>query len=409
MLNPKNRRCLIMGVLKILFLYVGVVSILSSINRISMGITIKDPQQKEKDLEKRIEILNTRINLMEEQMKQLNQRFDSLTALQIGGFFDVSFSNYKNQPNVFRMGSLELDLAHQYENGFQVAAALVFDDEKGTYLGVGFIDYAFLGGSVPPRGRLFIERGFHIQVGRFDVPLGNDWNYVSAVDRITVTPPLTTTHLMEGIYNDVGIRLLLNFASLNISIYSTHGIEQKYSYGGITYGTRIGLTPFNNPYTIRENFTPVFELGLSYLYDIDSSGQKSDQVTTLDYESKTGAFIFRAEYYTRDKTAGVKFDGYHLTSGIDFSESNKSGFIIFLRYDYHQEKNVVITSDDEAISGDLDEKDYLSRGTVGVKFNISNTSFLKLEYDKYLTSTERFSSDANFTETLYYIQLVITF
>ncbi len=363
----------------------------------------------DKDLVKRLDQLSAKIERLEGKVHDLDEKLNVKNALEISGFFDVSFSNYKNKPNVFAMGNLELDLEHSYDNKFQVAAALVFDDENGTYLGVGFIDYAFIGGPVPPRGRLFIERGLHVQVGRFDVPLGNDWNYVSAVNRITVTPPLTTSNLMEGVYNDVGIRLLFNTVSLNCSLYSTHGIEKQYSYGGISYGTRIGLTPFNNPYTIKQQSTPVFELGFSYLYDIDNQGVKSEQVVAVDYESKSGPLILRGEYYNREKAAGVVFEGYHLTSGLDFENINSTPFIIFLRYDYHLEKNNVITSDDTVVSAAAAEGESMSRVTGGVKFNISNTSFLKLEYHTYLTASERFREDVYFTESLYYAQLVITF
>ncbi|MBU3916433.1 hypothetical protein KKA14_12935 [bacterium] len=363
----------------------------------------------DEDLVKKLDQLSAKIERLEGKVQDLDEKLSAKNALEISGFFDVSFSNYKNKPNVFAMGNLELDLEHSYDNKFQVAAALVFDDENGTYLGVGLIDYAFIGGPVPPRGRLFIERGLHIQVGRFDVPLGNDWNYVSAVNRITVTPPLTTSNLMEGVYNDVGIRVLYSAVALNFSLYSTHGIEKQYSYGGISYGTRIGLTPFNNPYTIKQQSTPVFELGFSYLYDIDNQGEKSEQVIAVDYESKSGPLILRSEYYNREKTVGVVFEGYHLTSGLDFQNINSSPFIIFLRYDYHLEKNNVITSDDTAATEAAAEGESLSRITGGVKFNISNTSFLKLEYHTYLTAAERFREDAYFAESLYYAQLVITF
>ncbi len=369
----------------------------------------KTEEQRLKELEMRIDLLNAKIELLENQLYEVDERVHNLTELKISGFFDVSFSNYKNQPNIFKMGIFELDVEHSYENKFQVAAALVFDDEEGTYLGVGFIDYAFIGGPVPPRGRLFIERGFHIQVGRFDVPLGNDWNYVSAVKRYTVTPPLTTSQLMEGNYNDAGLRLFLNLVSFNYSIYSTQGIEQKYTYGGISYGTRIGLTPFANPYTVKTDYVPSFELGISYLYDLDNDGEKSEEVSALDYESKVGAFLLRSEYFKREKVAGVIFDGYHVTTGFDFEEIDWIPMVFILRYDTHKEENNVIASYDEEASDRSGEADVLARATTAIRFNISNTSFLKLEYHKYLEASERYKSDSLFSEELYYVQLVITF
>ncbi len=274
---------------------------------------------------------------------------------------------------------------------------------------MGFIDYAVIGGPVPPRGRLFLERGFHIQVGRFDVPIGNDWNYVSSVKRYTVTPPLTTTNIMEGVYNDVGLRIFFNLVSMNFSIYSTQGVEQKYSYGGISYGTRVGLTPFNNPYTFSRDFTPTMELGFSYLYDLDNRGNKSEEISAVDFESKTGLLILRSEYYKREKTAGVILDGYHITTGLDFEAIDWIPMVFILRYDVHNEKNNVIASYDQSASGDADRVDTLTRITSALRFNISNTSFLKFEYQEYLQAAERFEDDSLFSWQLYYAQLVITF
>lgn len=361
------------------------------------------------ELREQIEALSSRLELMEDRVKRIDDRTYSLSELDISGFFDVSFSNYKNQPNVFKMGIFELDLQRSYENKFQVAAALVFDDEEGTYLGVGFIDYALIGGPVPPRGRLFIDRGFHIQVGRFDVPIGNDWNYVSAVKRYTVTPPLTTSRIMEGVYNDAGIRIFFNMISFNMSLYSTQGIEQKYTYGGISYGTRLGITPFNNPYSMQQDKTPAFELGVSYLYDLDNEGEKSEEISAVDLESKTGLFLLRSEYYKREKVAGVIFDGYHLTTGLDFEAVDFLPAVFLLRYDVHREENNVVESFDESSSENAGEVDRLARLTTALRVNISGTSFLKFEYQKYLEATERFESDSLFSEELYYAQLVVTF
>lgn len=364
--------------------------------------------EREKELEKRLELMNAKLERLESRMDEIDSRLDDFTELEISGFFDVSFSNYKNKPNIFKLGLFELDLEHSYENGFQVAAALVFDDEEGTYIGVGFIDYAFIGGPVPPRGRLFIERGVHIQVGRFDVPLGNDWNYVSPVKRYTVTPPLTTTRIMEGVYNDVGLRLLINFVAANFTLYTTQGIEQKYSFGGISYGSRLGITPFNNPFTVSSDFTPTFELGFSYLYDLDTDGKKSEDVSVIDYESKIGGLILRSEVYKREKVAGVIFEGFHLTTGWDFEAVNLFPMVFVLRYDQHVEKNNVVASFDQAASGDSD-KNSLTRMTSALRFNISNTSFLKFEYQSYLTASDNFREDTLFSENLYYAQLVIKF
>lgn len=369
----------------------------------------KDKIVKNQDLEKKLGQLSRKINILEERLDKLNHEFDRLSALEISGFFDVSLSNYKNKPNVFSIGNFELDIAHSYENNFQVAAALVFDDEQGTYLGVGFIDYSLYGDIAVARGRIFREKGFHIQIGRFDVPLGNDWNHVSAVDRITVTSPLTTENLMEGVYNDVGIRFLVNFVSFNATVYSTHGVEAKQSYGGTTYGFRLGLTPFNNPYTMKQSTIPVFEAGVSYLYDTDRDNKESEQILAIDYESQLDFLILRAEYFQRKKIVGIVFDGYHLTTALDFGEIIASRLLTYFRYDYHREKDNVIASFEQTAAEDVNQEEHLTRLTVGVNFNISDISHLKFEYQNYIESTDKFNSHDYFAKVLYYAQLVIIF
>jgi hypothetical protein len=368
-----------------------------------------DISKKIADLEKKVDGLTRQVIKLGKNQQIQSDELDRMTHLEIGGFFDVSISNYKNKPDVFALGNFELDLKRSYDNNFQVAAALVFDDVAGTYLGVGFIDYSLYGDTATPRGHVFIDKGFHIQVGRFDVPLGNDWIHVSAVDRLTVTPPLTTEYLMEGVYNDVGIRFLLNQASFNLSVYMTHGVEEQHSYGGTTAGLRLGITPFSNPYSILQNSGPTSEIGLSYLYDVDRGGERSDVIWAIDYENRTGPLYIRGEYYNRDKTAGVIFDGYHITSGFDFEKIFTLPIIAFLRFDYHREQNNVIASYTQAYSGKLDQADSLSRVTVGTNINISNISYLKIEYHSFTESTEQFTSHEYFSKDLYYAQLVITF
>ena len=110
------------------------------------------------------------------------------------------------------------------------------------------------------------------------------------------------------------------FQSGNLSLYVVDGIEEKQSYGGNSYGGRIGLTPFNNPYMLKQKSASIFELGFSYIHDIDSSGYVTEKVYAVDVESRISPFIIRSEYYKRDKTAGVVFDGYHVTGALDFND-----------------------------------------------------------------------------------------
>ena len=63
---------------------------------------------------------------------------------------------------------------------------------------------------------------------------------------------------MEGGYNDEGIRLLFNLVSVNVSLYMLKGIEEQYSYGGNSFGGRIGISPFSNPYSLKSKRNAAF-------------------------------------------------------------------------------------------------------------------------------------------------------
>ena len=361
------------------------------------------------NLEKKIERLTYKIEDLEDRIGDVENEYDELTALNISGFFDVGVSNYKNKPNIFDIGFFELDIKHDYKNNFQVAAALVFDDDEGTYLGVGFINYSLYGKAIAPRGRLFFDDGLHIQIGKFDVPLGNDWKHVSPVDRLTVTPPLTTENLMEGVYNDTGMRLLFNYVAINASLYMTQGVEGTRSYGGNTVGIRLGLTPFSNPFSLTRQKFSNFELGVSYLYDTDRDGEESENIVAFDYESQTGPLIIRAEYYKRSKAIGVEQDGYHTMIGLDFEKMELFPVTMYCRYGSYNEKNNIASSTEESTAAIISSDEYLTRVTAGMNFNISNISYLKFEYQNYIHSSEGFTKSVYYSKELYYMQLVITF
>jgi len=276
-------------------------------------------------------------------------------------------------------------------------------------LGVGFINYSLYGKAIAPRGRLFFDDGLHIQIGKFDVPLGNDWKHVSPVDRLTVTPPLTTENLMEGVYNDTGMRLLFNYVAINASLYMTQGVEGTRSYGGNTVGIRLGLTPFSNPFSLTRQKFSNFELGVSYLYDTDRDGEESENIVAFDYESQTGPLIIRAEYYKRSKAIGVEQDGYHTMIGLDFEKMELFPVTMYCRYGSYNEKNNIASSTEESTAAIISSDEYLTRVTAGMNFNISNISYLKFEYQNYIHSSEGFTKSVYYSKELYYMQLVITF
>ena len=364
------------------------------------GTGIEKPyndQMSKSDMYKSMQDMQNRIDELSEKLDKLEKKTDDKLNLKINGFFDVNVSNYQNKPNIFNIGSFELELVHNYEKNFQVAAALVFDE--GAKLGVGFIDYHLFGGTISPRGRLYAEKGIHLQVGKFDVPFGNDWQYFTAPEMISVTSPLTTEVIMDGGYNDVGVRLLSNFVSFNFTLYMLRGIEQGYSYGGNSYGGRVGFTPFSTPYQLNAKAKPELDVGVSYIGDFSKGGETAETLKAVDFESTLGMFTLRSEYYERDKKVGILYKGYHVTGSLDFGVISSVPVTIFGRYEY------VLTSRYEVPK----EDNILRRGAVGLNINISSISYLKFEYQKYLEVYDDYMEDEYFNDQLYYLQLIITF
>ncbi len=368
------------------------------------GITPDSVQQNdEQELRKEIEDLKKRVNELEalkEDYADLKKEIRFLNDLQISGFFDAGISNYKNKQNVFSVGSFELDIQHTYDH-FQVAAALVFD--KGASLDVGFIDYHLFGGTISPRGRPFHNKGIHLQIGRFDVPFGNDWYSYSSVSRITVTEPLTTEIIMDGGYNDDGIRLMFNFISFNATFYVLQGIDQKYTYGGNSYGGRIALTPFSNPYKANKNNEPVFETGFSMILDFDSAGLRSETLYAGDIKTQIGPAVLSGEYYYRDKKAGITSQGWHGDLFFCFGYFSSVPLTLFGRFDQCEEKEYVLKNEHE-----VRVSNGLTKICAGLNFNISDISYLKFEYDRFIKAYEDYK-DPYYSKNLYYLQLAISF
>lgn len=366
---------------------------------------------------------------LKNEIKETRELVEKLSGLSIGGFFDVSVTNYKNNPNAFALGDFELDIEREYKENFQVAAALVFNDE-GAELAAGFVDYHLVGSSIAPRGRLFSDKGFHIQFGKFDVPFGNDWQYFASADRIGINAPLTTELVMEGGYNDVGARILANFVAVNATVFMLRGVGEANSYGG-----RIGITPFRDPYRLREQLIPKFELGFSYIHDLDRDGKIEERCGAVDFESNIGPLILRGEYYVRVNNDGMSLveveedgdstevpenlkgtvaNGYQGTAAINFSYFSSYPLILYGRYEYYR---IMENKTYELLGVTLKEYKedntktggYVTRIVSGININIFEICILKVEYLQFLHTYEEFKQLEQYSEKSVYGQLVITF
>ncbi len=351
---------------------------------------LETAEKKEKKLKRRQKVSQTsrKVNRLKQKIEKIKADLAEHTGgIQFSGFFDVGASGYVNEPNIFTLGDFELDMEKAMGDHFQVASALVFNDD-GAELAVGFIDFHIFGGTVAARGRLFTQKGLHFQVGRFDIPFGNDWLYYASVDRVSVSAPLTTQLVMDGGYNDVGFRLLRSALHFNYTVFMLRGIEEGFSFGG-----RFGFTPFNNPYTLKEQDSQLLEIGFSYMHDINRDGNREERALAIDLEGRLGPLRLQGEWIHRDNYLdGLHREGYHVSAFLDAGEIAKQPFVFYSRFDFFREKPHHAPS-----------ADHISRLTAGVNVSIMDIVLLKTEYTHFLREQETFMGNS------FYAQLVITF
>ncbi|MBI5187780.1 MAG: hypothetical protein HZA07_01725 [Nitrospirae bacterium] len=152
---------------------------------------IKEPATVTADTSPDYNSLKKEIDGLKKEVEELKappaEEGDKTERPSFSGFFDINVSDLKERDNPWALGPFELDMEYHKEN-LAAAGALVFDNGAAD-IGVAFVDYHQFDHTISPRGRIFYEPGFHIQVGRFDIPFGLDYLYFATTDRETITPP----------------------------------------------------------------------------------------------------------------------------------------------------------------------------------------------------------------------------
>jgi hypothetical protein len=325
---------------------------------------------------------------IKDEINEIKDKLERITGgIQFQGFFDVQAASYRVNPNVFALGDFELDMNKSIGEQFQISAALVFDKD-GARMDTGFIDFHLFGGRVASRGRLFTERGFHFQVGRFDVTFGNDWQYFGAPDRITISSPLTTDQVMDGGYNDTGLRILRNSFYYNIGVFALQGIGQ-----GILIGGRLAATPFNSAAAIKNQNVQKLEFGLSVLHDLDQQGRREERDWAIDLECRLDPLQLQAEYIAkRSDIDQIKKSGYHISGFLFLERWARLPLAIFARLDRYKL---------EPLAGS--QRTELVRLSSGFNWNIQNVAILKGEFQHYTKGSGEFYGN------VLMLQLVVVF
>ncbi len=327
---------------------------------------------------------------------------DKLFGFQLSAFGDVQSGYDDAGKQKLKWGSIELDVSGDFTDNLQAAMAVVQTQSKTTITN-GFLDYRTTGGLIAPRGRLWVEKGFHVQAGRFDVPFGNDWQFFASKDSVSISRPLTTDLVMDGGYNDTGFRLLGNDGSVNFNAYLLRGFNKGRLLGG-----RLGLTPLSEPFSLKGTREPkTLELGLSYLYDTSSNWKKNETALAADGEVHLDAWNGRFEYLVRRKealpgAAETKSRGWHFTQEYALGEATSWPTTLFARYEQAEVQPSGI-----AVAGD--QRDV--RVAAGATSNLFNSGVvqLKVEVQHYLKASPATLGIPGFDRALIWLtQLVIT-
>jgi hypothetical protein len=374
---------------------------------------------------------------LDEEVQELKEAAQE-KGLDISGFFDVNAKTDNSTDQTFSVGSVELDLEFEYQENFAASSALVLCGNSsgtefsapaaitcggsgpggigagGAGIAVALLDYHRFDHSIPPRGRIFNNQGFHVQAGRFDLPFSSDYQNFANKDRVTVTAPITTSRMQFGGYNGDGVR---SYGSWNMFNYSVFWTDAMYANDGTSLGGRLGVSLGQNTYRTHKNTAEGIEFGVSHLSDLDKNRNIRHSVYGADLSLGYSFLKLQSELmwvkahdnFLHDNGDGtfIEFEkpnelGYHTTLLANLESFISYPVTAFARYGRWQPHNR--QADD--FDGQLVAINNLSALTLGLNYKFNDYLRLKFEYtDSLGTSTqERF-----FDKNLGIAQVVVAF
>lgn len=366
--------------------------------------------------------------------KKVSELKDAASAngLEISGFFDVNAKTGNSTDQTFSVGSVELDLDYVHDGHFGASTALVLcgNSSNADYgapgaifcgnsgpgalsggstmagIAVALVDYHMFNDRIPPRGRIFNNQGLHVQLGRFDLPFGNDYQNFANKDRVTVSAPLTTSRMQLGGYNADGVRSYGSFGMFNYSAYWTDAI---YANDGHTIGGRVGMALGQNTYRIHNAAPDGIEFGASHLSELDGENRIRNTVYGLDLSMNYGWLRWQNEVMLLQAHQSTFLDetddgviivgepgdttspfgkghqlGYHSTLIADMEGLIKRPVLAFARFSrWEPSQRLGLDYDGSTVAiGDV------SMLSLGFNYKFSDHLALKFEYDDSLgTST----------------------
>jgi hypothetical protein len=360
-------------------------------------------------------------------------------GLDISGFFDVNAKTDNSTDQTFSVGSVELDLEYAATDHFAASSALVLCGNSAGVdsaapaaifcggsgpgglgggqagIAVALADFHMFDNTIPPRGRIFNNQGFHIQGGRFDIPFSTDYQNFANTDRVTVTAPITTSKMQFGGFNGDGVRSYGSWKFLNYSVFWT---DAMFANDGTSVGGRLGVALGQNNYRSHKNNPQGVEAGVSYLADLDKDYNLRHAVYGIDLSLGYSFLRLQNElmltqayenFVFADPDTDIETDygkphqlGYHSTLTADLERFIGYPMITFVRYGRWEPK----TRKAEDFDGTLVSINNVSAFSVGLNYRFNDYLKLKFEYtDSLGTATkERF-----FDKKLGIAQMVVSF
>jgi hypothetical protein len=380
-----------------------------------------------------------KLNDLGKQVEELKEAAQK-KGLDISGFFDVNAKTDNATDQTFSVGSVELDLEYAYNDHFAASSALVLCGNSsgadfsapaaiscggsgpggigagGAGIAVALVDFHMFDNSIPPRGRIFNNQGFHIQAGRFDLPFSSDYQNFANTDRVTVTAPITTSRMQFGGYNGDGVRSYGSWKNANYSVFWT---DAMYGNDGTSLGGRLGITLGQNIYRSHNSNPEGLEFGLSHLTDLDGDRNVRNMVYGADLSFGYGIFKLQSELMwlkaQHNLLVGLDEEGnpidrgrphemaYHATLIADLERYLDRPISAFVRFGRWQPKHRAILDsfDDTVVAINA-----LSQLSVGFNYKLNEYFRAKFEYtDSLGTSTE----EHYFDRKLGIAQMVVAF
>jgi hypothetical protein len=360
-------------------------------------------------------------------------------GLDISGFFDVNAKTDNSTDQTFSVGSVELDLEYAVTDHFAASSALVLCGNSAGVdsaapaaifcggsgpgglgggqagIAVALADFHMFDNTIPPRGRIFNNQGFHIQGGRFDIPFSTDYQNFANTDRVTVTAPITTSKMQFGGFNGDGVRSYGSWKFLNYSVFWTDAL---FANDGTSVGGRLGVALGQNNYRSHKNNPEGIEAGVSYLADLDKNYNLRHAVYGIDLSMGYSFLRLQNElmltqayenFVFADPDTAIETDygkphqlGYHSTLTADLERFIGYPVITFVRYGRWEPK----TRKAEDFDGTLVSVNNISALTVGLNYRFNDYLKIKFEYTDSLGTATK---ERYFDKKLGIAQMVVSF